>query len=728
MITFFKKRYLVLLVGLTAFGQGGYSQEQLVPLQGNDVIKKAHKQFPKMQKSSQLIYYEPIQLPFVDDFSNYTGYPDTALWIGRQAYVNQSFAAAPPTIGCVTLDAVDERGFVYAHATTMPFPADTLLSRPIRLDSVLLPYPMLLTPNDSVYFSFYYQPGGGMGKEPWKRLGDAPESEDSLLLEFGYQTGNIVLLHYITDLQMIGDGDTLVPGDTLFSFCNPNLYIIVEDYLFPGDTLSVPCDSVNGMEVIWEKVWSDEGRTLDKFLEEYGDTFRQVMIPITDMNYFNRGFQFRFRNYASLEWDNNSLIWGSNVDYWNIDYVRLDYYRSFADTTIDDIAFVNNPGSILKKYTAMPYNQFKDNESAELIDTFGFIKLINLSSVRKNTIYEYSILDEDKNQIWFYNGENQNLDPYYEQGYQYDSAYFHAHTRPLFTMPVASIPDAQDSLLLFIQHIFEEQGSKDKRPQNDTVVYAQKFYNYYAYDDGTPEAGYVVTSSLNPYKKSLALEFTLNKPDTLRAIDIYLNHTWNNAAAMNFTLSVWSEKGSVKGMPGEELYAKEVTLEYSAEMYGFQRFYLTEPKLVSGKFFIGYQVAGQSNRLNIGFDQNTDAHTHTFWRTNGNWDSSFLVGTPMLRPVLGKFFSNVGVEEQTASFDVKLYPNPAKDLLYIALSAEIQERNITTAIYTVAGQKIYEQAYRSEVSISNLPPGLYLLQLTDNERNTKTIRKFSVVR
>ena len=227
---------MVLLVGLLAFTQWGYSQEQLVPLGGNDVIKKAHKQLPKQQKSTQFIYYEPIGLPFVDDFSNYTGYPDTALWIGKQAYVNQSFAVTPPTIGCVTLDAVNERGFVYAHATVSPttFSADTLLSRPIRLDSVFAPVPMQLTPKDSVYFSFYYQPGGGLGK-PWNLLGAAPEPDDSLLLEFGYQTGRVILLHYLTDLQMIGD--TLEPGDTLYSFCNPNLFIVVGGNYFPGDIL-----------------------------------------------------------------------------------------------------------------------------------------------------------------------------------------------------------------------------------------------------------------------------------------------------------------------------------------------------------------------------------------------------------------------------------------------------------------------------------------------------------
>ena len=715
MTTFFKKQYFVLLVGLFVFIQAGYSQGQLVPLGGNDVIKKAYKQLPKQHKSTQFIYYEPVLLPFVDDFSDYTGYPDTALWIGRQAYVNQSFAVAPPTIGCVTLDAVDERGFVYAHAKTTAFPADTLLSKPIRMDSIFSSNPDTLEPKDSVYFSFFYQPGGGLGK-PWNKLGDAPETDDSLLLDFGYQTGNIVLLHYITASQMIAD--TLRPGDTLYSFCNPDLFIIVDDYHFPDEVLEVPCDSVNGMETIWETVWSDEGRTLEEFIQLYGDTFRQVMLPITDSKYFCRGFQFRFRNYASLE-ISSSIAWGSNVDFWNIDYVRLDRTRTFADTAIDDIAFVYNPGSILEKYTAMPWNQFKGNESAELRTDFTNY-LTNLSNNTKNSTYKYFILDENKNVICDYDGETQNIEPFHSHGYQWETP----HANPaLVSIPFPAT--SSDSVTIYIQHIFRETGSGDKNSKNDTALFVQNFHNYYAYDDGTPEAGYIVTSSSNPYKKSLAIEFTLNKPDTLRAIDIYFNHTWNDATFIDFTLSVWKDDG---GMPGDEWYASVVSQEYCTDLYGFQRFYLTEPLPVPGKFYIGYQIQGQNKLLNVGFDQNTDASSHTFWRTNGDWYSEFLVGTPMLRPVLGKEFTQTGIIEQAASFDMKLYPNPAKNMLNIAIPEEIKARGITTSIYTITGQKIYEQPYRSEISISDFAPGFYLLQLIDNETNIKSIRKFSIIK
>jgi hypothetical protein len=88
----------------------------------------------------------------------------------------------------------------------------------------------------------------------------------------------------------------------------------------------------------------------------------------------------------------------------------------------------------------------------------------------------------------------------------------------------------------------------------------------------------------------------------------------------------------------------------------------------------------------------------------------------------------VGVVEPRANFEVKLYPNPAKDLLHIVIPEEMAGRDITMAIYTVTGQKIQELPYQSEVLTSGLTPGFYMLQLTDNKTNIKSIRKFSIIK
>ena len=719
-----KKQWLVALIAFGGFLQTGFSQEMLTGLYRNDVIEKAYKQLlkNKQHKSTLFIHYEPILIPFIEDFSNYTGYPDTALWIGNQAFVNQSFCINPPTIGCVTLDAVDEKGRIYGHATKQPktFGADTLLSRPIRLDSIFSPLPRALTPADSVSLCFFYQPGGGEGK-PYEKLGDAPESYDSLVLEFGYQTGNNVFLYYTMEWGYLSDN--VFFGDTIFSFCDPNLYIRADRDYVAGDSVLLPCDSVMAMETVWKRVWASGGMDLKIFKQTYGEYFRQIRIPIVDTVFFNRGFQFRFRNYASLEYESYEPHLASNQDFWNIDYIRLDKEIRVKDTVINDVAIVDNPGSILKNYTAMPWNQFLGNDSKELRSNFT-LKLTNLyndptdiNQGRKNTTYHHNVFDNAGNSIGYYTGGTENLDPFYKSGYQT----FAQHANP--KVATITFPSTNsDSMEIVIQHVFQVGGGgTDVNRKNDTVTFLQKFYNYYAYDDGIPEAGYFVNTNTIA---SMALEFTLNKPDTLRAIDIYVNHTLNEVSAFDFSLTVW---GDNNGKPGQELYKSLVKQAFNSKIYGFQRFYLKNPIAVSGKFYIGYQTTG-GKKLNVGFDQNNDNHKLVFCRTTGSWDTSYLAGTPMLRPVLGKYFEQVSIceKEKEIEWGAKLYPNPANEKLRIEISQEMQEEDIMVSIYTVTGQKIYESAYTPEILLLDYPSGFYLLRLSDAKQNRNIVRKFLI--
>jgi hypothetical protein len=274
-----------------------------------------------------------------------------------------------------------------------------------------------------------------------------------------------------------------------------------------------------------------------------------------------------------------------------------------------------------------------------------------------------------------------------------------------------------------IQHIFREGGSGDKNPKNDTALFLQKFYNYFSYDDGTPEAGYLVTSPLVSSSTSMGLGFTLNKPDTLRAIDIYVNHTMNEVSGFDFTLTVWKDNN---GQPGEELYKSIVHQEFSNQLYGFQRFYIDDPFVVSGKIYIGYQTT-KGNFLNVGFDQNNNSSQSVFYKITGSWYQSFMYGTPMLRLVVGKEFEHTSIYTKQPELEVKIYPNPAKEKLFITLSAEAQEGNVVMSVYSVTGQKIYESLYTPEISLSNYAPGFYILRLTDQHQRS-TIRKFLIAK
>ena len=117
---------------------------------------------------------EPLSLPFFDDFSGSGIYPDESRWQTNNVFVNSGFPYMPVNHGTATLDVVNRFGVVYPNGSSNPFLADSLMSCPIRLDSL---NGDALSPADSLYFSFYYQPGG---------FGDCPDRDDSLVLKFGF--------------------------------------------------------------------------------------------------------------------------------------------------------------------------------------------------------------------------------------------------------------------------------------------------------------------------------------------------------------------------------------------------------------------------------------------------------------------------------------------------------------------------------------------------------------
>lgn len=156
------------LAGIFIFllvANGMKAQEIVTPLAGNPSAKAYYSANRKMMKSS---FAPTLELPIFEDFSNSYIQPDPSLWSDADAFVNNSYCIDPVTNGVATLDAIDYQGSIYEGATFDPvsFVADHLTSHQVNLA-----YP----PGDSIYFSFLYQPKG---------LGEVPEEQDSLLVDF----------------------------------------------------------------------------------------------------------------------------------------------------------------------------------------------------------------------------------------------------------------------------------------------------------------------------------------------------------------------------------------------------------------------------------------------------------------------------------------------------------------------------------------------------------------
>jgi hypothetical protein len=626
-----------------------------------------------------------------------------------------------------TLDALDANGLIYAHGETQPFGADTLTSNPIRLDyNNVYHRPMQIS--DSIYFSFYYQPGGASRSYPpveWERIGDKPETDDSLVVEFGYPTGDSMFIGYAySDYELpynyhghAGDSTMYTPRDSLLNpFLLPDtVYFVFDFYANVGASIELPSDSLYAPVFRWNHIWSTAGCTVDQWLndDEYHlQYFKKVLIPITDPQYLRSDFHFRFRNYASLE-PNGYPAWESNVDQWHIDYVSLEQGGSYMDLYPHDVAFVMPTTSALEEYQSMPWNQYRSSDMKESFHN----DMSNLSHSVINVSYSYKVTSEQGAMIAEQQTSSENAQPYYNSGL-YANPY---HTDAAINF--SYLYDGADSAVFKITHLFNVTGGAgDDCIANDTCVFLQKFYNYYAYDDGTAEGGYSLVSTLTYPENYLAVRFTLAEDDTLRGVRMWFNSVLSDANIEPFTLMIWDDDG---GMPGDVLLSMSNQYpDHADDPSEFVYYELEEPLLMSGTFYVGtYQT--QNVPLNIGFDQNNDARAHWVYNTSGVWHEPFLYGAPMIRPVLGKHFDCTPVRD-IDQLQFSIYPNPADQQITVVLDNKTGQ-NALAVMYDMTGRKVAEFSLNDNyntLNISDLNSGIYLLQIkTESQTAIKKIIK-----
>lgn len=139
------------------------SQEAVIGLQSNYSITSSSE---NKSKNISSLSTDTIELPFFDDFSGRSVFPDTRKWSDNFVFINNTYSDKQITTGVATFDAIDNRGMMYETAISSGFVGDMLTSLPINLR---------YTAAENIMLSFYYQAGG---------LGDSPEPNDSLTLQF----------------------------------------------------------------------------------------------------------------------------------------------------------------------------------------------------------------------------------------------------------------------------------------------------------------------------------------------------------------------------------------------------------------------------------------------------------------------------------------------------------------------------------------------------------------
>ncbi len=594
-----------------------YSQERIVGLEGNPVLLKLSKTRPSAKKS--FLVPDTLDLPFFDDFPKETVYPDPLMWEDQNVFVNLNYALRPISLGTATFDAVDSSGNIYSHASTLGFKADYLTSRPINLD---------LPPADSIYLSFYYQPMG---------IGDRPQPEDSLVLEF-----------------------------------------------------------LSQKDTSWIRIWSTPGDSMYEF--------KRAMIPITDSIFLKKGFRFRFFNYASLTEYSFDPGLVTNCDHWHLDYIRLERGRHLYDTVPHDVTITAPLHSLLQTHESLPWQHFKKISLAEM-GSFIRLRYSNYDTIVRNVTRNFEIWD-------VYQGS---LAHDYSAG-AFNSAPWETINLQSSLIYTFDSPFADSALFHVRSYLLTDDFDKKI---NDTVDYYQAFYDYFAYDDGTAEAGYGLSGS-GMSNGAVACRFESFIPDTLRSIRIYFNRSYKDANIQYFHLTVWNDD---LGIPGEIVYSEEnLRPGFEDSLNSFYEYKLNAPVPVDGVFYVGWQ---QTNNefLNVGYDLNRNSSNRLFYRNGGIWYNTQAQGALMIRPATG---TRILTSDPPLSIpsEFTMYPNPARNgfrLDFTDISGTWVVR-----IFNIHGEQLKTVHNPDWIDISNFVPGMYIIELdTGGRKYRKKLLKLS---
>ena len=612
---------------------------------------------------------DTLALPFFEDFSYDGPYPSEQYWLENDVFVNSELGDSPPSVGFATFDGMDEGGRPYGGGFGV---ADYLTSKPIDLAGQ--------APSNNVVLSFYLQPKGRSYQ---------PRTQDKMILEFKNFSGQWVVVDTI-------DGLGFIAAD------------------------SIP-------------------------------EFKYYARALNDPNYFFKGFQFRFKNMNPRE---------GAYSTWHLDYIRLDKDRIGASRNFNDMAWVEKPNSFLKTYRAMPLNHFRNFEAQEMLEELNGKVFNNFSTEKKLGDNRVTFFEEEsgirmavdsftlfsgKTAEFKSNESRDTINNFLTQRSTTSSELIRneiidlINQSPLFSLDKMNLK-IRYNLIVDGDEITTETSAKT----NNQVSSCTILDNYFAYDDGTAERAI----EANGIGTKIAVKFRANLKDTLRAVQFHFPRVNGDVSGQLFTLQVWiGELDPFDNVPDYQLIFKKPIYpsNFTDTLEAFTTYVLTDSmdrgiEIPAGDFYIGWQQESASTSpIPVGLDvNNPDAIENLYFNLGNKWEqfdnnSFFIPGALMLRPVMGSVTppatSQVDEASQNAnsSLSLKLFPNPAGDVLNMKLSRQSRE-DFRFQIFNSTGQIVKNGIFEPQISTAGLAEGMYFVKVFSNKNARVLTERFLIAR
>lgn len=451
----------------------------------------------------------------------------------------------------------------------------------------------------------------------------------------------------------------------------------------------VSADSIHLMfyrnDNTWNKVWAQNGQLLNDF------KFESIEL---DSNYLHSGFKFKFESFG-----NRSGMYGV----WHIDYIYLDDNRTANDSVINDIAFSNTPSSFLEKYWAMPKWHFFNNPSAAINSNIS----ATINNFKNDGPISFIIetnadcIDNSNgNKINIHNNPLNSIEPSEKQ------------QEILGTSTSTSFINSTEGEYLTIENRFSIKSNDQdigdtiagtivdfSTTQNDSLSSFTTLADYYAYDDGSAEQSFRITTQ----DGIVVQEFETTQTDTLYGISIYYPGNPYQYDSTQIILMVWDSIAVGDNYNADNIiYDERVLISVADSLNGFAYYNFLEPVVVDQKFYIGYRQDSEDDIL-IGYDINANlGFEPIYFNTNGTWKRFQLnEGALMMRPHF-KTIQITNTKETFENLQVTLFPNPAKNSLNFSTAID------SYAIYNLNGSIVKSDQFKTNsIDITSLENGMY---------------------
>lgn len=452
----------------------------------------------------------------------------------------------------------------------------------------------------------------------------------------------------------------------------------------------------------WERIWSTSG-------EELSD-FKVFHRKIIETKYLKDGFQFRLTNYGSI---------AGALDQFHVDYIHLRKFSGYQDTVFKDFAIVYPIKTLLNDYTQVPWDHYKNTTQNLMADNFDVtVRNGSLAPFENNQdgslTYSYQGTSEGSATLigQTLSGGNINYLPR-----QFYNSFHDLTLNPSFEFDRTKTGDYQEfDVTLNVSSLFPNLS------QNDSTFYKQRFYDTYAYDDGSAEAAYGPEGVSNA---RLAYKINPLEQDSLVGVKIRFVPSVMDVRNELFYLTIWNDNN---GKPGDVIYQDDYFNPRSPsytydDSLGFTTYYLkdTAKLKISGTFYVGWKQE-TIKRLNIGMDMNIDQSDKIFYSVDNEstWLNTSYDGALLMRPVFATQLNlTLGEKELTLEEDkTTVYPNPSAGIFTIRTNNPTEK---SYEVYDIKGQLLLKTTEQT-IDLSLNESGIYFLKDTTTSKTHKLIK------